>query len=406
MLLSRIWEGDFDDIHGVDGGLILPELTGLTDLIGPQLSDDLLSYFRLTLGRDPVTSPGPDTGRLTAAQSLEILQDIIRKLEMPGPSAPPPENVEEEQGDEVDVVREEDSPVGDREAQVEDSEARNEGSGAGSGEVEGPEQEPEDGSEDQAIPIDSPVGDVSDPPLLEEAEFDQDLPPEPKEKLFLRYRSIRLEITSSGVSIGREPSNDLALDDGRVSRNHAVARLEDGRYRFTDKDSTNGTLINGKSVGLADLAGGDVIRVGGSEIMVESESSADLICPGTGSSCKSGCGGEISCIYPVREMGSEAISWKLTLLSGPQDGSEFVVSTGITKVGRSPDNDIVLEGQSISRKHANIHVEPGDFAVEDVGSSNGTWVEGSRVNLAILESGDTFLIGDTNIRVERLAEQM
>jgi len=404
MLLSRILGGDLDEVHGDDGGLILPESADLSERLGSEISNDLQSYFRLTLGRDPVTSPGPGTGRLTATQSLEIIQDVIRKLEMPGRFDPLPESVDEEQGDEVDVVREDDCLSADHEAQEEDAEVRNEGLADRSGEVEGSEQEQETGFKNQAISIDNPVGDAPESSLLEEAEFDQELPSEPRDRLVLRYGSVRLEITPDGVSIGREPSNDLVLDDGRVSRNHAIAIFENGRFRFTDKDSTNGTLINGESVGSADLAGGDVIRVGGSEITVESELPADLVCPSTDSSCKLGCGEEISCIYPVEDMGSEAISWKLTLLSGPQDGSEFVVSTGIIKVGRSSDNDIVLESPSISRKHVNIIVEPDDFAVEDVGSSNGTWVDGSRVNIAILGSGDTFLVGDTSIKVERLAE--
>jgi pSer/pThr/pTyr-binding forkhead associated (FHA) protein len=96
-------------------------------------------------------------------------------------------------------------------------------------------------------------------------------------------------------------------------------------------------------------------------------------------------------------------AWKITLLSGPQDGLEFEVSRGITSIGRNLDRDIVLKSRTISRKHVHLIVGLNELAVEDDGSSNGTWVNGSRVNLAIIESGDTFVIGDTTIKVDRLA---
>lgn len=66
--------------------------------------------------------------------------------------------------------------------------------------------------------------------------------------------------------IGRDPQNDVVLDDRRVSRKHAEIRLRLGRYTLYDLQSTNGTYVNGRRVAEKVLDDGDDISVGGLEI--------------------------------------------------------------------------------------------------------------------------------------------
>jgi pSer/pThr/pTyr-binding forkhead associated (FHA) protein len=373
MLLCRILGRDLDDMHGDNGELVLPETIGLLDLSSDEVANDIRLYFKSTLGRDIVTSPGLGTGRMTAVQSLGMLRDIIGKLETAGQDAHVLEDLEDAGGDELDVGCEDAQPPEHGEVPEEDAQVKHEYFGD---DLEGGEG------------------------LVPAPSTGYEIRTGPQETLFLRHGSVRLEITPDGVSIGRGRSNDLVLDEKRVSRAHALAILEHGHWRLRDLLSTNGTRINGEKISETDLAEGDVIRIGDSEIIVESEVSAVIVCPATGSSCELGCGGEASCLT----LGQKA--WKITLLSGPQDGLEFEVSRGITSVGRNLDRDIVLKSRTISRKHARIIVGLNEFAVEDDGSSNGTWVNGLRVNLAIIESGETFVIGDTTIKVDRLADDM
>ena len=63
--------------------------------------------------------------------------------------------------------------------------------------------------------------------------------------------------------IGRETSADIAIDDRRVSRQHAVIRSRQGRFELVDDGSTNGTEANGQTVDRHDLESGDVISLGG-----------------------------------------------------------------------------------------------------------------------------------------------
>jgi hypothetical protein len=70
--------------------------------------------------------------------------------------------------------------------------------------------------------------------------------------------------------IGRDPQNDLVLDDRRVSRKHAEVRLRLGRYTLYDLQSTNGTYVNGRRVAERVLDDGDRISIGGLEIVFRS----------------------------------------------------------------------------------------------------------------------------------------
>lgn len=64
------------------------------------------------------------------------------------------------------------------------------------------------------------------------------------------------------VTVGRDPSNDIMLDDGTVSREHAVFIRENGRYRIEDVGSLNGTYVNRRRVDSIELHSGDELMIG------------------------------------------------------------------------------------------------------------------------------------------------
>ena len=75
-----------------------------------------------------------------------------------------------------------------------------------------------------------------------------------------------IPITLSQFLIGRDPQNDITLDDRRVSRKHAEIRLRLGRYTLYDLQSTNGTYVNGRRVAEVVLSDGDRLSIGGVEL--------------------------------------------------------------------------------------------------------------------------------------------
>jgi len=72
---------------------------------------------------------------------------------------------------------------------------------------------------------------------------------------------------------------------------------------------------------------------------------------------------------------------------------------GITRIGRSSDNDLVLADPAVSRSHAQIREASGHFTISDLGAKSGTYLNGTRLrNPQILQNGDEITMGDTVLR--------
>jgi pSer/pThr/pTyr-binding forkhead associated (FHA) protein len=83
----------------------------------------------------------------------------------------------------------------------------------------------------------------------------------------------------------------------------------------------------------------------------------------------------------------------LVVLRGPNTGARFLLDSDEVSSGRHPDSDIFLDDVTVSRKHATFRREGDDFLVRDVGSLNGTYVNRTRIDDAILKTGDEVQIG-------------
>lgn len=74
------------------------------------------------------------------------------------------------------------------------------------------------------------------------------------------------------------------------------------------------------------------------------------------------------------------------------------------RLGRALDNDIVLDDPSVSRRHALLSIRAGNWLLEDQGSSHGTFVNGKRVQAALLRPGDQLQLGGVLLRLQLAAE--
>ena len=84
----------------------------------------------------------------------------------------------------------------------------------------------------------------------------------------------------------------------------------------------------------------------------------------------------------------------LLVKRGPNAGSTFLLDQDTSTVGRSTDGDVFLDDVTVSRKHAIFERRPGGaWFVRDVGSLNGTYVNGEQVDETKLASGDEVQIG-------------
>jgi hypothetical protein len=78
----------------------------------------------------------------------------------------------------------------------------------------------------------------------------------------------------------------------------------------------------------------------------------------------------------------------------------FPMSGAPVRIGRAPECELVLKDSRVSRRHARLHARDGVLVLTDLGSTNGTRVNGHRVTEVVLGAGDRILIGDTNLVVE------
>lgn len=95
---------------------------------------------------------------------------------------------------------------------------------------------------------------------------------------------------------------------------------------------------------------------------------------------------------------AEAMRIHLYLLTGPHAGDEFALDREAV-LGRQEGNQVRLDDRKASRKHARVYREGDAVFLQDLGSSNGTYVGEDRISRVRLRDGDVFRIGETKIRV-------
>lgn len=91
---------------------------------------------------------------------------------------------------------------------------------------------------------------------------------------------------------------------------------------------------------------------------------------------------------------------KLSLMFEKKLVKEVPVGSRPVRIGRSPDNDLVVDNLAVSNDHARVYFEAGRLVVEDRGSLNGTFVNDLRVERATLHDGDSIWIGKHHIKVD------
>jgi pSer/pThr/pTyr-binding forkhead associated (FHA) protein len=105
------------------------------------------------------------------------------------------------------------------------------------------------------------------------------------------------------------------------------------------------------------------------------------------------------------EPGSSELRFGLRFISGKYQGGEFPLGEGQEIViGRSSELDMVLVEEMVSRKHARIALTDGVINIEDLGSTNGTFVNGEKVDHGTLKEGDRVLIGTNILKVIATAQ--
>jgi len=106
------------------------------------------------------------------------------------------------------------------------------------------------------------------------------------------------------------------------------------------------------------------------------------------------------------EPGDAAQTFLLTVLAGPDAGRSLTSAAAVTTIGTHPGAALVVTDPTVSRFHAEIRLEAGRLRLRDLGSMNGTSIDGVAVTDAFAASGASILVGRTRIRVDIGAERV
>ncbi len=209
----------------------------------------------------------------------------------------------------------------------------------------------------------------SAPPLVSAPAVDVDLSggrvhePQPRtSEGTLLYRSRRLALGPSEVTVGRASDDTICVADERVSRHHARFEATEDGFWIADLGSRNGTYLNGELLRgeRRPLASGDTVTVAGE---------------------------------PIRFLAGRATVFADTLQQAVKGTQPIRLQGDQLTIGRDPANDVVLDDPNVSRFHAEVGSTPDGWELRDLGSRNGTRLNGSLIDRVRVEVGSEIGIG-------------
>lgn len=183
---------------------------------------------------------------------------------------------------------------------------------------------------------------------------------------------------SRDYHVGRDPLSDIVIDDVRVSWHHAVLRPVADHWSLEDENSTNGTYTGGRRIHESGVGPGSVIRFGHPAdgpcaVLVGQEPPAPALHPADRPSAVS--------------MPAATGTFRQPAIVRPRP-----VHT--VRIGRSADNDLVVDDLTVSHRHAELRAHlDGTYEIVDLGSHNGTYLNGQLVGRAQVAAGDIVGIG-------------
>jgi pSer/pThr/pTyr-binding forkhead associated (FHA) protein len=235
-------------------------------------------------------------------------------------------------------------------------------------------------------------------------------------------------IDSAETFIGRSESASVPLrGDPNIAQVHAVIRKQGNSYTLADGGSPVGTLLNGQYIQQAALASGSVIQIASMRLqfLIKGVPAPVFAADGQrpqplgpqnyprpamgavapfGAPTTVGAAGGGSPFGQPGPMAqtvafSSPVGFSLVALDGPLAGQKFPASSNL-EIGRE-GAQIRLDGDSnASRRHAMVSPSASGVRVADLGSTNGTFLNGQRVQSGDAKQGDILRIGNTSFRVE------
>jgi pSer/pThr/pTyr-binding forkhead associated (FHA) protein len=238
------------------------------------------------------------------------------------------------------------------------------------------------------------------------------------------------KVGSVPLTLGRDAASTVVVSGNEVSRTHAEIRSDPEGYLLLDL-SVNGTFVNGERIGKTHrLARADVIRIGNDEFRFYADPpvSPPVAPPAAppanvpephgaahrlsdtmfGMPMPAAAQGQVKSerSTPAPAAPGEPLA-SLLLRSGDLKGRRLPINAPVVNIGRADHNDVVIADPSVSSAHAKLQRKDAIWILTDLASTNGTFVEGERLNgEAPLSPGTTIKFGDVAALFEPLDESV
>jgi pSer/pThr/pTyr-binding forkhead associated (FHA) protein len=214
----------------------------------------------------------------------------------------------------------------------------------------------------------------------------------------------KVAIAANPFVMGRSPSCSLPLDEPLASREHANVVFESGTFWVVDNGSRNGTMLNDEKITTKkELRDGDEIGIGATRIkfVLDKTSEDDADDDKTRVASAADLKDEAApgqAVVQKKEIGD--VDVKLRIVEGPLAGGVFRNWESPLTIGRGLNNNVVLVDDAISTAHAQIVQEGDDYFIEDLKSSNGTFLDGVKVQKNKLSNGQKIKLGVSTLIFE------
>lgn len=218
------------------------------------------------------------------------------------------------------------------------------------------------------------------------------------------------------ITIGRREGNTIRLTERNVSRRHAKLFNVNGSVYIEDLQSHTGIKVNGNRVqGRAQIGEGDRIQIGDYQLALQPECDEvhhndDQAAAGAldkaaafaraeeNTAIKPAAAYAPTRLQPQLDVSAHESPARVAVVSSNFAGREVVLSKSVMVIGRTEDNDVVLDHRSISRHHAQIVQENGHYHIVDLQSANGVRVNGEEYGKVELRKGDHIDLGHVRLR--------
>jgi len=210
-----------------------------------------------------------------------------------------------------------------------------------------------------------------------------------------------IPLTKDVTTIGRKIA-DIILDDPKVSSTHCEIRRDAQKFILIDLKSTNGTVLNRVNVQKQALVDQDVIEVGSStlcffEDLREYHGGAEETTAGMRLKEESTSHKVPEGLTTTRTMTQPIIT--LEIIKGPNTGKKYKFKKSHITIGRN-DADLVLVDLDISRAHCILEVlGPQSIFLKDMGSTNGTFLDGKKIQSEKISDRAEFTVGNTTLKL-------